>query len=198
VSWSRDAQPTGPEDESAILNAIGTAVDSVWSSIRMATRRSNEEDEETWKKRRNEAYRQLAPLLDRVSRLSGDASALLTFMGEGNHIPPGPPIHQPSLSLPPIPSISREEEDPCEGMSNRIRSGFNDGDVVIVLNRNEPQTVVVPIDESGIQDQVVQSLQQLFSRIDEPETDSAPISNALSESIQTEQTTHLNPSLLFV
>ncbi len=80
----------------------------------------------------------------------------------------------------------------------QIRSGFNDGDVVIVLNRNEPQTVVVPIDESGIQDQVVQSLQQLFSRIDEPETDSAPISNALSESIQTEQTTHLNPSLLFV
>ena len=145
MSWSRDAQPTGPEDESAILNAIGTAVDSVWSSIRMATRRSNEEDEETWKKRRNEAYRQLAPLLDRVSRLNGDASALLTFMGEGNHIPPGPPIHQPSLSLPPIPSISREEEDPCEGMSNRIRSGFNDGDVVIVLNRNEPQTVVVPI-----------------------------------------------------
>ena len=197
MNWSRDAQPTGPEDESAILNAIGTVVDSVWSSIRMATRRIGEEDEETWRRRRNEAYRQLAPLLDRVSRLSGDASTLLTFMGEGNHIPPGPPIHSPSLSLPPPPSTAREEvQDPCEGMNNRIRSGLTDGDVVVVLNGTEPQTLVVPLDETGIQDQVVQSLQQLFSHMDETETDSAPVTDVLSESIRSEQTTDMNPSLL--
>ena len=195
MNWSRDARPTGPEDECAILKAIGSAMDSVWNSIRIATERIGNESEDEWKRRRNEAYRQLAPLLDRVSRLSGDASSLLTFMGEGNHIPEGPPIQSPSLSLPPSPS-REQRQDPYEGMENRIRSGLNEGDVVLVLNGNEPQTIVVPIDENGIQNQVVQSLQQLFSQISETTSESPPLTDVLSESIQAQPTTDMSSSLL--
>lgn len=199
MNWSRDAQPTGPEDEAAILSAIATVTDSVWTSIRMATRRLPTENDEMWRTRRNEAYRQLAPLLDRVSRLSGDASALIAFMGEGNDIPMGPSIQHPHISLPPLPSIPPgEERNPREGMENRIRSGLNDGDIVLVLNGNEEQPLLVPIDESVVQDQVVQSLQQLFSRIADNETESPPVSDILSESVRNEQTTNSSPSLLYL
>lgn len=90
ISWSADAIPTGPDDPELILSSISTASDSVWSAFRMASHHLPNETEEEWKHRRNEAFRELAPLMDRVGRLVVDASSLIQSIGNDS----------PSLNLP--------------------------------------------------------------------------------------------------
>ena len=91
VTWSADARPTGPErtshDVDELLDAIAAASDGVWASLRLSRRRLEGESEEEWQQRQREAYRQLAPLLDRAGRLMADASALVQYLGEGGTLP---------------------------------------------------------------------------------------------------------------
>ena len=195
ITWSGDAVPTGPDDPELILSAISTASDSVWSAFRMASHHLPNETEEDWKHRRNEAFRELAPLMDRVGRLVADASSLIQSIG--NEFPfPQSSIPQPiQLTIPPPPTTERGG-NPREGMEQRIRTGLLEGDGVIVLNASRQHPITVSIDENLLQSQVFHSLQDLFNQQPQ-QSDTQSTNPILSQSVQQEQTNQTQPSLLY-
>ncbi|KAK8816100.1 hypothetical protein WA556_001045 [Blastocystis sp. ATCC 50177/Nand II] len=85
ISWSALAEPTGVDDPEAVVREVERVSLSLWGAI-ASTRRESGESEEAWRERRRKAYRELAPLLDRVGRLSVDVASLLEFEGNGGEI----------------------------------------------------------------------------------------------------------------
>ena len=85
ISWSALAEPTGVDDAEAVVREVERVSLSLWGAI-ASTRRESGESEEAWRERRRKAYRELAPLLDRVGRLSVDVASLLEFEGNGGEI----------------------------------------------------------------------------------------------------------------
>lgn len=196
ISWSADAIPTGPDDPELILSSISTASDSVWSAFRMASHHLPNETEEEWKHRRNEAFRELAPLMDRVGRLVVDASSLIQSIG--NDFPfPQPSTPQPHhLTIPPPPTQQQQLGNPREGMEQCVRTGLMEGDGVIVLSSSRQQPITVSIDESLLQSQVMHSLQDLLNQQEQTQQpQDHPPTPILSQSIQ-QQTNQSQPSLM--
>lgn len=73
------------DDSEAVVREVERVSLSLWGAI-ASTRRESGESEEAWRERRRKAYRELAPLLDRVGRLSVDVASLLEFEGNGGEI----------------------------------------------------------------------------------------------------------------
>lgn len=197
ISWSADAIPTGPDDPELILSAISTASDSVWSAFRMASHHLPNETEEDWKRRRNEAFRELAPLIDRVGRLVVDASSLIQSLGNEFSFPQ-PSIPQPiHLTIPPPPT-TQQGGNPREGMEQRVRTGLMEGDGIIVLSSARQHPITVSIDENLLQSQVFHSLQDLLNQQEQSQQpQDQPTNPILSQSVQQEQTNQSQPSLMY-
>lgn len=83
MTWSGSARPTGPDDSIMILQEISQAACSVWKSLSafldQYKEHRNAPDAAAWEEQRQQLYKQFAPLLDRVGRLTTDASQLLQF-----------------------------------------------------------------------------------------------------------------------
>lgn len=90
ICWSRDARVTGTEDALTLVKRIDDASSSVWNIIR-SLHREEGESEEAWKSRKAAVFQQLAPLIDRVGRLTADAAGVLKCIAEGGEIPAVPP-----------------------------------------------------------------------------------------------------------
>lgn len=83
MTWSGSARPTGPENSIMVLQEISKATCSVWKSLSAFLEEYEKHrdgpDAAAWEEQRQQLYRQFAPLLDRVGRLTTDASQLLQF-----------------------------------------------------------------------------------------------------------------------
>lgn len=83
LCWAEDAQPTGADDSIAIIQNISQVTRSVWqtldSFLQEYQKHRTAEDFEEWEEKRKELYAQFAPLLDRVGRLTTDASMILQY-----------------------------------------------------------------------------------------------------------------------
>ena len=104
ISWSALAEPTGEDDTEAVVREVERVSLSLWHAI-ASTRREVGESESVWRERRKKAYRELAPLLDRVGRLSVDVASLFQFEGNGGEIDRVPMSHRerelPQRAFPP-------------------------------------------------------------------------------------------------
>lgn len=90
ANWSDAAHPTGPEDSFTILENISQVTQSVWQKLSAFMKEyhmhRHQSDREEWEQKRKDLYKQYAPLLDRVGRLTTDAAMLLEYESENSVI----------------------------------------------------------------------------------------------------------------
>lgn len=81
MSWSGGVTPTGRDEVSGIICAIGEATVGVWRCLERANKELCRDLDSL-----RLVYSELSPILDRVGRLNADASRLLHFIGNGGRL----------------------------------------------------------------------------------------------------------------
>ena len=165
ISWSALAEPTGVDDPEAVVREVERVSLSLWGAI-ASTRRESGESEEAWRERRRKAYRELAPLLDRVGRLSVDVASLLEFEGNGGEIERVALEHRervlPQRAFPAAPIAPQRAR---VGMDALVRGTAGGPWSLLPLDDAQDHTVVIRGDNGArpMRESVMEFLSQLLS-----------------------------------
>lgn len=167
ISWSALAEPTGEDDADAVVSEVERVSLSLWSAI-ASTRREEGESETAWRERRRQAYRELAPLLDRVGRLSVDVASLLQFEASGGEIERVAVARRerevPQRAFPPAPIAPLRAR---VGMDALVRGTAEGPWSLLPLDSVQDRTVVIRANdgERPMRESMVEFLSQLFSSV---------------------------------
>ena len=165
ISWSALAEPTGVDDAEAVVREVERVSLSLWGAI-ASTRRESGESDEAWRERRRKAYRELAPLLDRVGRLSVDVASLLEFEGNGGEIERVALEHRervlPQRAFPAAPIAPQRAR---VGMDALVRGTAGGPWSLLPLDDAQDHTVVIRGDNGArpMRESVMEFLSQLLS-----------------------------------
>lgn len=144
---------------------------SLWRAIE-STQRRLDEDETTWTRRRNEAYRELAPLLERVGRLNADVASVMAYEGSGGVIERVDRSHNERARTLPQRPFPRELGDslrPRVGMETLLGRPLGDDWDLLPLERDiQNRTVMISGNDAQSPQNVVSFLQELLTNMQLP------------------------------
>ena len=144
---------------------------SLWRAIE-STQRRLDEDETTWTRRRNEAYRELAPLLERVGRLNADVASVMAYEGSGGVIERVDRSHNERARALPQRPFPRELGDslrPRVGMETLLGRPLGDDWDLLPLERDiQNRTVMISGNDAQSPQNVVSFLQELLTNMQVP------------------------------
>lgn len=171
MSWSELAEPTGDDDPRALMEEVKRVTLSLWRAIE-STQRRLDEDETTWTRRRNEAYRELAPLLERVGRLNADVASVMAYEGSGGVIERVERPHNDRARTLPQRPFPRELGDslrPRVGMETLLGRPLGDDWDLLPLERDiQNRTVMISGNDAQSPQNVVSFLQELLTNMQVP------------------------------
>lgn len=171
MSWSELAEPTGDDDPRALMEEVKRVTLSLWRAIE-STQRRLDEDETTWTRRRNEAYRELAPLLERVGRLNADVASVMAYEGSGGMIERvDRPHNERARALPqrPFPRELGDSLRPRVGMETLLGRPLGDDWDLLPLERDiQNRTVMISGNDAQSPQNVVSFLQELLTNMQLP------------------------------
>ena len=171
ISWSELAEPTGDDDPRALMEEVKRVTLSLWRAIE-STQRRLEEEETAWMTRRNEAYRELAPLLERVGRLNADVASVMAYEGSGGVIERGErPHNERARTLPqrPFPRELGDSLRPRVGMETLLGRPLGDEWDLLPLERDiQNRTVMRSGNDAQSPQNVVSFLQELLTNMQLP------------------------------
>ena len=180
ISWSELAEPTGDDDPHALMEEVKRVTLSLWRAIE-STQRRLDEDETTWMTRRNEAYRELAPLLERVGRLNADVASVMAYEGSGGVIERVDRSHNERARALPQRPFPRELGDslrPRVGMETLLGRPLGDDWDLLPLERDiQNRTVMISGNDAQSPQNVVSFLQELLTNMQLPNQSGNPSGN---------------------
>lgn len=153
---------------------------SLWRAIE-STQRRLDEDETAWMTRRNEAYRELAPLLERVGRLNADVASVMAYEGSGGVIERVDRSHNERARALPQRPFPRELGDslrPRVGMETLLGRPLGDDWDLLPLERDiQNRTVMISGNDAQSPQNVVSFLQELLTNMQLPNQSGNPSGN---------------------